>query len=269
MVDVAQVLVDANGRAARSGAEIDEVFVNRGDAVVVADAASDVFADFRGHFFRGHGAVRSEREDDAHVFVGHAEAVHLFDEDRHEDFAVGNARRVVADEGDGVARANDFLEGLRADRMADRVKNGAAHVFKNGQVFRANDFENVVGFVFEGLGASAVSEGVGLFCHGCLVPQLWGASVRLSAKSPTVCGCARSSGRRQTVSVQAVCALAAGSVNLCRSLPVAEAKSGPAQVARIINGRHGQKVFRSPEAVRTVASNGEKEEKARKSENNS
>ena len=169
MIDVAEVLVDAHGGAARCRAEIDEVLVNGRNAVVVLDAAGHVGAHFGRHFFRRHRAVRAERKDDAHVFIGHAQAVHLLDEDGHEDFAVGNARRVVADEGDCVARANDLFERLRADRMTDGVENGFADVFDHGEVFGADDLQNVVGFIVESLGASPVREGIALNGHDAVV----------------------------------------------------------------------------------------------------
>lgn len=136
------------------GAEIFEIVVVRADAVEHLEAGGDVFAHALDHFLVRHGAVRAEREDDLHVLVLDAQAVHFVDQDRHEVVAVGDAGRVVADEGDGVAGLDDFVERRAADRVADRLENARPDVLHRREVFGADHLQNAVFFNGKGFAAA-------------------------------------------------------------------------------------------------------------------
>ena len=75
VIDVAQMLVDPHGSAAARRAEVFEVFVLGGGAVVHLQARGNFFAYGFDHFLMRHVAVRAQREDDVHVFVLDAELV--------------------------------------------------------------------------------------------------------------------------------------------------------------------------------------------------
>ena len=158
VVDMAEFLVDPDGSAERRRAEVFKVVLVGRDAVVHLDAAGNFGAHFLFHLFGRHGAVRAEREDDLHVFVRNAELIHLVDENRHEDFAVGDAGRIVADEGDRVAGLHDLIDGGQTDRMVERFKNVLVHVLHDFKGFGADDLQHIVGVVLKGFPAVSVSE---------------------------------------------------------------------------------------------------------------
>ena len=165
VVDVAELLVDVHGRSAGGRAEVFEVVVIRADAVVHLEAGGDVFAHALDHFLVRHGAVGPEREDDLHVLVLHAETVHLIDEHRHEVEAVGDAGRVVADEGDGVAGLDDLFDRRAVDRVADRLEHAAPDVLHRRELFGADHLQNAVLFNGKGFATAPVGEVVGLHGH--------------------------------------------------------------------------------------------------------
>ena len=116
MVDVAEVLIDPNRCSARSRTEVLEVFLLIAEAVVHLQTRSNILAHSFDHFFFGHRAVRAEREDNVHIFVFDAELIHLVDENRHKVEAVCDACRVIADEGNLLARFDGVF--VHLDRCA-------------------------------------------------------------------------------------------------------------------------------------------------------
>ena len=165
VVDVAEFLVNPDGRAAGSVAEVFEVFRLRGDGIEHAKARGDFLAHLLDHLFVRHFAVRAEREDDLHVFVGDAEAVHFVHEHGHEVKAVRDARRIVADEGDGVAGLDDFRDRGKTDRVVDGFENAFGDVFHDGEGLGADFLEDEFVVEFEGLAAAAVGKVKGADRH--------------------------------------------------------------------------------------------------------
>ena len=86
--------------------------------------------------------MRAEREDNVHIFVFDAELIHLVDENRHKVEAVCDACRVIADEGNLLARFDDFVDRRTSDRVVDRLKNFVGDVFHRLEFFGTNFFQN-------------------------------------------------------------------------------------------------------------------------------
>ena len=165
MINVAKELIDPDRRAERRLAEVLEVIRIGGDAVEHRQAAGNLFTDLLNHLFMRHRPVRAQREDDAHIGVGHAEAVEFIDEDRHEHKAVGNAGRIIADEGYGVAGLHNLAERRKSDGGLEHVEQMPFDVFEYGLRLRAYDLQNVGVVVFKRLSAAAVGELIFLQCH--------------------------------------------------------------------------------------------------------
>ena len=165
MINVAKELIDPDRRAERRLAEVLEVIRIGGDAVEHRQAAGNLFTDLLNHLFMRHRPVCAQREDDAHIGVGYAEAVEFIDEDWHEHKAVGNAGGVVADKGDGIPGLDDLVDGLTADRVVDRVKDALLDVGHRREFFGAHFFENVRVINRKLLAAVAVGEVKGLDGH--------------------------------------------------------------------------------------------------------
>ena len=165
MVDVAEFLVNPDGGAAGSVAEVFEIFRLRGDGIEHAKARGYVLTHLLDHFLVRHLAVRAERKDDLHVFVGDAETIHFVDEHGHEVEAVRDARRVVADEGDGVAGLDDFLNRRKTDRVTDGFEDAFGHIFHDGEGFGADFLEDEFVVEFEVLAAAAVGKVKGTDRH--------------------------------------------------------------------------------------------------------
>ena len=162
VIDVAQMLVDPHGSAAARRAEVFEVFVLGGGAVVHLQARGNFFAYGFDHFLMRHVAVRAQREDDVHVFVLDAELVEFIDEHRHEVVAVCHARRIVADEGHRIARLDDLVDRFTSDRVVDSIKHALLDVTHRREFFGA-DFLDDKAFVNGKLfAAAAVGKIVGL-----------------------------------------------------------------------------------------------------------
>ena len=113
----------------------------------------------------GHVAVGSQGKDDVHVFVFDAQFIKFVNEHRHEVKAVCHTRGVVADKGDGIPGLDDFVDGLAADRMVDRVKNALLDVGHRREFFGAHFFENVRVINGKLLAAVAVGKVKGLDGH--------------------------------------------------------------------------------------------------------
>ena len=169
VVDVAELFVDPDGRTARGGAEVFEVFRAGRNRVVGLQAPRNVRTHLCDDFFVGHFAVRAEGENDLHVRVGNAESVEFVHENGHEVEAVRNARRVVADEGHGVAGLHDLFERGRADRVTYGVEHRFGDVLDNGKVGRAHFGKHVFVGNGKGLGAASVGKFADSIGHGCLL----------------------------------------------------------------------------------------------------
>ena len=165
VIDVADVFVKPHRGAARGGAEVLEVFLLGAGAVVHLEARGNVLAHGFDHFFVRHVAVGAERKDDVHVFVFDTQLIQFVDQNRHEVKAVGNAGGVVADKGDGIPGLDDFVDGLTADRVVDRVKDALLDVGHRREFFGAHFFENVRVINGKLLAAVAVGEVKGLDGH--------------------------------------------------------------------------------------------------------
>ncbi|CCZ17292.1 unknown [Sutterella wadsworthensis CAG:135] len=169
MINVAKELIDPDRRAERRLAEVLEVIRIGGDAVEHRQAAGNLFTDLLNHLFMRHRPVCAQREDDAHIGVGYAEAVEFIDEDWHEHKAVGNAGRIIADEGYGVAGLHNLAERREPDGVLEHVEQVPFDVFEYGLRLRAYDLQNVGVVVFKRLCAAAVGEHIFLQCHGSLL----------------------------------------------------------------------------------------------------
>ena len=162
MIDVAQMLIDPHRRAAARRAEVFEVFVFGGRAVVHLQARRNLFSHRFNHFFMRHVAVRAQREDDVHILIFDTELVEFVNENRHEVVTVGNARRVVADESHRVARLDDLVDGFATDRVVNGIKHALFDVAHRREFFSA-DFLDDKAFVDGKLfAAAAVGKVVGL-----------------------------------------------------------------------------------------------------------
>ena len=109
MVHVTKRLMNPDWRSTARDPLVFKVPFNGGNRIHTTDTASDFRAHGFGHFFFGHGAVGAKRKDNAHIFVGHAQAVHLIDQDWHKVKAIGDSGRVITDEGHGLPRVNAFF----------------------------------------------------------------------------------------------------------------------------------------------------------------
>ena len=138
VVDVTKVLIDPDRRSAGSRAEVLKVFLFIAETVVHLEARSDIFAYGFDHFLIGHRTMSAERKDDMHIFVLDAELVHLIDKNRHEVEAVGDTRRVIADEGNLLTRLDDLVDRRASDRVVDRLKNFVGDVFHRLELFGAD-----------------------------------------------------------------------------------------------------------------------------------
>ena len=157
VIAVGNAPVNKHRREAAGRAEVFEILGNVAVAVIHLDPSRDLVADAFAHLLFGHQAMRAEGKDDLHIRVGDAEAVHLIDQHRHEIKAVGDAGRIVADEGDGVAGFHALGERRSADGVANRVQHRPGNI-RQGRRFRHSDLAQHTFFV-EGKGFRAAAIG--------------------------------------------------------------------------------------------------------------
>ena len=165
MVAVADPFVDQHRGETAGGAEIFKVFRNLGVAVEHFDSAGHFRAHAFHHFLMGHEAVGAQAEHDLHVFVGNAQLVQLVYQHRHKVEAVGHPGGVVADEGHGLARFDEFINGLCADGMVNGIQHPFGNVLHHRSLWHTDLFNYFTFVQGKAFGASSVVKCI--FFHIC------------------------------------------------------------------------------------------------------
>ena len=116
--------VDLHRVAEAGGAECDQLARVEGVVVEHGQAAEHGVADDAPLLLLRLLAVRAEREDHQDVAVRNAGAVERIDDGRQHEVRAGEARDVVDDDRDGLARPHNLLERRGADGAAQGFADG-------------------------------------------------------------------------------------------------------------------------------------------------
>ena len=158
MVTVTDPFVNKNRSKAAGCTKVFKVFRYLGITVEHFQTPGYFCAHAFHHFLVSHETVGAQAEHDLHVLVGDAQLVHFIHQHRHKVEAVGYAGRVVTDEGQGLARFYNLVNGFCSDWIINGFQHALWDIFHH-RGFRHTDFFNHFAFVQgKGLASATIVE---------------------------------------------------------------------------------------------------------------
>ena len=140
MIDITQEFINPYRCSETRFTEVFKIILVGRNAVVHLQATGYLSTYLLHHFSIGHRAVGTEREDNAHIFIGHTQAIHFIDQNRHKNIAVGHTRGVIANKCYGISGFDNFRQSGRSDRIFNGLQHLMFDILHRRKVFGANYF---------------------------------------------------------------------------------------------------------------------------------